>query len=55
MGEPEVVVGTVGHPGGQGVAFLLQRAAAGGVQGDPASATSRNQRLCFSRTSASMV
>ena len=35
MGEPEVIVGAGGHPGGQGVALLLQRAAAGGVQGDP--------------------
>ena len=35
MGEPEVIVGAVSHPRGQGVPFLLQGAAPGGVQGDP--------------------
>ena len=35
MGEPEVVIGAVAHPGREGVPFLLQLAAAGGVQDDP--------------------
>ena len=33
-GEPQVVAGAA-HPGGQGVPFLLQPAAAGGVERDP--------------------
>ena len=35
MGEPEVVIGAVAHPGREGVPFLLQLAAADGVQDDP--------------------
>ena len=35
MGKPEIVTGAVAHPGRQGVPFLLQLAAAGGVQDDP--------------------
>jgi hypothetical protein len=35
MGEPQVVVGAVAHPGREGVPFVLQLAAAGGVQDDP--------------------
>jgi hypothetical protein len=35
MGEAEVVTGAAGHPGGQGVALLLELAAAAGVQDDP--------------------
>ncbi len=34
-GEPEVVVLAGLHPGGEGVAFLLQLAAAAGVERDP--------------------
>jgi hypothetical protein len=35
MGEPEVVIGAVAHPGREGAPFVLQLAAAGGVQDDP--------------------
>src|SRR5579863_3407875 len=35
MGEPEIVIGAVAHPGCQGMPLSLQLAAAGGVQDDP--------------------
>jgi hypothetical protein len=35
MGEPQVVIGLVAHPGREGVLFLVQLAAAGGVHDDP--------------------
>src|SRR5271165_4884007 len=35
MGEPEIVIGAVAHPGRQRVPLSLQLAAAGGVQDDP--------------------
>jgi hypothetical protein len=55
MGEAQVVVPAVAHPGRQGVAFALELAAAGGVEGEPGGGRVAEPAAALSRTSASMA